>query len=211
MECSPPSGEGSVNLTRSKTKELWDMIMILTLIILSLGAQTILTIFGNRRRYRLSYFNRFSVWLSYLMASPVVTLALGKLSGASESLYEENQYIQQQHNSTSVFVLYTFSWWAPLFLVQIGSPNILFYSVEDNKLKLRQVVGLTSQVAIALWILYNSWYPGIYLYAAVLPLYVAGIIKVIDTLRALRSLSDSENVVINTLKDSDIQKVVIPN
>lgn len=205
MECSPPSAdkEGLINLTTTERKVLWNFIMIITLVLLSLGAQIILTIFGNRRRYRLSYLIKFFVWLSYLMASPVLTLALGKLSGISEFQYEAIKYVEQQPNTFAV-VSYSIGWLAPLLLVHIGSPNILFYSVEDTKLKLRQVVGLTSQVAIALWIIYESWYPNKHLYTTVLPSYVAGIIKVIDTLRALKSLSNSENVMITTLETSDI-------
>ncbi|XP_031271092.1 uncharacterized protein LOC116129494 [Pistacia vera] len=145
------------------------------------------------------------------MASPVVTLALGKVSGMSESFFKKKKgiWFDEELDNAAIYG-YIVGWWAPLLLVQIGSPNILFYSIEDNKLKLRQVVGLTSQVAVALWIFYKVWFPDSYLYAAVLPLYVAGIIKVIDTLQALRSLSNSENVVITTMENSDIQKLEIP-
>ncbi|XP_044464373.1 uncharacterized protein LOC123194931 [Mangifera indica] len=196
-------GDGSTIFVATKTKKLLDMYGIRSLLLLSLGAQTILTIFGNRRRYRLRYLTRFFLWLSYLTASPVVTLALGKLLGINAEAFDVkgNQLVRSEFFDE---YLYYAVWFAPFLLLQIGSPNVISYSVEDNKLKFRQLIGLTTQVAISLWIFFRLL--GYWFDISSILLYVAGIVKVAERLRALWSISITENVVIASFAKNDIRR-----
>ncbi|KAJ0090305.1 hypothetical protein Patl1_14473 [Pistacia atlantica] len=199
--------DGSILFMRTTREVEWDAVEIQTLLILSFGAQVICTFFGNRRKYRLRSLSRLVLWLSYLTASPMVTLLLGKLSGIAVTAYDVQGSYELLPNDIYGEYGYLVNSWAPLLLVQICSPNIISYSVEDNKLTLRQAFGLTSQVAIALWIFYQSLFVEDAPYTTALSLYVAGIIKVGERLRALWSLSNSENVVITSFANSDIRKV----
>ncbi|XP_044464781.1 uncharacterized protein LOC123195197 [Mangifera indica] len=184
------------------TKKLWDIYGIRSLLLLSLGAQAILTIFGNRRRYRLRYLTRFFLWLSYLTASPVVTLALGKLLRMYPGALDEKGD-QLEHIVSFYQYLYYADWLTPFLLLQIGSPNVISYSVEDNKLKFRQLIGLTTQVAISLWIFSKSLRYWTAIFSVLL--YVAGIVKLAERLRALWSISITENVVIASFAKNDIR------
>ncbi|XP_044464362.1 uncharacterized protein LOC123194920 [Mangifera indica] len=203
MACSLPFREGSTIFVTAETKVQWDIYGIRSLLLLSLGAQTIITFFGNRRRCRLRYLTRFFLWLSYLTASPVVTLALGKLSGMNFKAFDVKGNQLKLNEDYEDHLSYTI-WFAPFLLLQIGSPNLIFFSVEDNKLKFRHLIGLSTQVAIALWIFYKPFKD-----VGSLPtiaVYVAGINRVAERLQALWSISNSENVVMASFANTDIQE-----
>ncbi|KAJ0090302.1 hypothetical protein Patl1_14470 [Pistacia atlantica] len=187
--------DGSILFMRTTREVEWDAVEIQTLLILSFGAQVICTFFGNHRKYRLRSLSRLVLWLSYLTASPMVTLLLGKLSGIAVTAYDVQGSYELLPNDIYGEYGYLVNSWAPLLLVQICSPNIISYSVEDNKLMLRQAFGLTSQVAIAFWIFYQSLFVEDAPYTTTLSLYVVGIIKVGERLRALWSLNSIITIV----------------
>ncbi|KAJ0029954.1 hypothetical protein Pint_14318 [Pistacia integerrima] len=208
--------KGSILIKKKSSEALWDANEIRTLLLLSIGAQAVLTFFGNRRKYRLSSLSRFCVWLSYLMASPMVTFVLGRLSTMSTTTYvvKENDAVDIDKYSNYKFYM---DWWASMLLVQICSPNMISYSIEDNKLTFRQVIGLSTQVALAVWIFCQAL---IYMTGTVITevtefiLEVSGcapgLIKVVERLRAFMSLRNREKVVITTFVHSDSRKVEIP-
>ncbi|XP_042505487.1 uncharacterized protein LOC122082056 [Macadamia integrifolia] len=85
---------------------------------------------------------RIVLWLSYLSADTVATIALGALSHG-----------QGQPGSTELTTL-----WAPFLLLHLGGPDtITAYSLEDNELWLRHFLGLVQKVGIAVYVLIRSW------------------------------------------------------
>ncbi|XP_044464360.1 uncharacterized protein LOC123194918 [Mangifera indica] len=199
MAYSLPFPEQSTIFVRTETKVRWDTYEIRSLLLLSMGAQTILTIFGNRRRYRLRYLTRFFLWLSHFMGSPVLTLALGKLSGINADAFQVKGNQIKFNDFYTKYLSYTLCF-APFLLLHICSPNVISFSAEDNKLKFRQLIGLTTQVAIALWIFFKSFFVEELLF---MHLYVAGIIKFAERLQALWSISAGENVVIGSFANTE--------
>ncbi|XP_056166499.1 uncharacterized protein LOC115679433 isoform X2 [Syzygium oleosum] len=78
---------------------------------------------------------------------------------------------------------------APLLLMQLGNPDsITAYSVEDNRLSIREMLNLFVRVVFVVWILIRCWdssSPVPFLY---FPLFAAGIIRSAVTVWALKSV-----------------------
>lgn len=83
------------------------------------------------------------------------------------------------------------AFWAPFLLVHLGGPDtITAYSLEDNELWLRHLLGLLVQVSAALYIFLRSWTSSSYsLPLLAIPMFVVGIIKYGERTWALWSAS----------------------
>ncbi|KAA8535434.1 hypothetical protein F0562_030425 [Nyssa sinensis] len=150
---------------------LWDVWDVRMLIIFSLILQTILFIFGNRRKYNTSIWLQTIVWFAYLVADWVATVALSKLSDA---------LVDSKNNALGLI-------WAPLLLLHLGGPDtITAYSMEDNQLWLRHFFGLVVQFMVAIYVILLSWRNFEFSFLA-FPLFVAGIIKYGERTWVLRS------------------------
>ncbi|KAK3437815.1 hypothetical protein EUGRSUZ_C01231, partial [Eucalyptus grandis] len=138
-------------------------------------------------------FIRFVVWSSYLLATYVAALALGKLTVIRVRDPEKPDY------DTELKALL-----APLLLMQLGYPDsITAYSVEDNRLGIRQVLNFVFTLAFVVLILIRCW--NISAAASLyFPIFVSGMIKYGETIWALKSVY-SENMSI-TLEDIDEEK-----
>ncbi|KAE9455556.1 hypothetical protein C3L33_12537, partial [Rhododendron williamsianum] len=85
------------------------------------------------------------IWSAYLMADWVATYALGHLSKA-----------QVNHDNNDNGLLRAI--WAPLLLLHLGGPDtITAYSLEDNQLWLRHLLGLGVQLFMAVYVIMMSW------------------------------------------------------
>ncbi|XVE68232.1 hypothetical protein DITRI_Ditri09bG0051900 [Diplodiscus trichospermus] len=129
--------------------EVWNGWEIRVLLLLSLSLQVILTAFGSQRKYSTSIWIRFFVWLAYMSADSVATLALGILARnlASDSV---------KGNSNPNMSLQLF--WTPFLILHLGGPDtITALSLEDNELWLRHFLGLLVQIVIALYVFVKSW------------------------------------------------------
>ena len=165
-----------LDLVPGKLKNLWEVWAIDTLVLVSIALQIILTHFGSRRRYIPGLRIRFTVWFAYFLSGSVVKIIIGKLTTIEVS--DTNK-----HNVT----LELNALLAPMLLVQIGNPDaITAYSIEDNKLGLRQLLNLLFQVGVIVYILVRCWTNSSlsYLY---LPTFLAGIIKYGELVWALKS------------------------
>ncbi|KAF7152828.1 hypothetical protein RHSIM_Rhsim01G0021800 [Rhododendron simsii] len=108
------------------------------------------------------------------MADWVATVALGKLSDALGD--------QEKIN-----VLW--SLWAPLLLLHLGGPDsITAYSLEDNLLWLRHLLGLVVQLSVAIYVILMSW-KNLWFSFMSLPALVAGVIKYSERTWVLMSVS----------------------
>ncbi|KAK8595962.1 hypothetical protein V6N12_064466 [Hibiscus sabdariffa] len=125
-------------------KKLWDAWDVRVMILLSLLLQALLFILGNRRKHMVKPWVGILLWLAYLSADWLATAALGKLSYSCV------------HGSCVTNTIR--GWWASLLLLHLGGPDtITAYSMEDNLLWRRHLLGLAIQVALAVYVIVLSW------------------------------------------------------
>ncbi|KAJ6676382.1 hypothetical protein OIU85_009647 [Salix viminalis] len=98
----------------------------------------------------------------------VATVALGNLARSQGDSSGDGS--KKANNSIQAF-------WAPFLLLHLGGPDtITAYSIEDNELWLRHLLGLVVQVGLALYVFSRSWGSGILPLIAI-PMIIVGIIK----------------------------------
>eukprot|EP00258_Populus_trichocarpa_P025952 XP_024441971.1 uncharacterized protein LOC18105889 isoform X3 [Populus trichocarpa] len=147
---------------------LWNNWEIRGMVLLSLLLQTILIIFGSRRKTNARIWIRILVWSAYLSADVVATVALGTLARSQGDSSGDSS--EKGNNSIQAF-------WAPFLLLQLGGPDtITAYSIEDNELWLRHLLGLVFQVGVAFYVFSRSWDSGILSFIAI-PMFAVGIAK----------------------------------
>ncbi|OMO79997.1 hypothetical protein CCACVL1_13241 [Corchorus capsularis] len=82
--------------------------------------------------------------------------------------------------------------WTPFLLWHLGSPyNITAYSLEDNELWLRHFLGMVFQIGEAIYI-YIRFRSNTEMNALALPLFIAGAIKYVERIWALRCASQKQ-------------------
>ncbi|XP_034932519.1 uncharacterized protein [Populus alba] len=147
---------------------LWNNWEIQGMVLLSLLLQTILIVFGPLRKTNARSWIRILVWSAYLSADVVATVALGNLARSQGDSLGDS--LEKANNSIQAF-------WAPFLLLHLGGPDtITAYSIEDNELWLRHLLGLVFQVGVAFYVFSRSWGSGILSFIAI-PMFVVGIAK----------------------------------
>ncbi|KAL9375633.1 hypothetical protein Peur_032512 [Populus x canadensis] len=147
---------------------LWNNWEIRGMVLLSLFLQTILIIFGSRRKTTRRSWIRILVWSAYLSADMVATVALGNLARSQGDSSGDSS--EKASSSIQAF-------WAPFLLLHLGGPDtITAYSIEDNELWLRHLLGLVVQVGVAFYVFSKSWPSGILAFIAI-PMFIVGIVK----------------------------------
>ncbi|KAK7835479.1 hypothetical protein CFP56_023500 [Quercus suber] len=126
-------------------RNMWTEWELRGLIILSLATQIILVILGNRRKYIAGTWIRFIVWSTYLLADSIALMAAGIIS----------KDLRDVHNACGLvdakYELKTF--WAPLLLLHLGGTDtITAYSLEDNELWKRHLLGVVVQAIATVYI-----------------------------------------------------------
>jgi hypothetical protein len=162
-------------------------------VLLSLFLQMILIFVGPVRKRSSSPVPRFLVWSCYLLADWVADLALGLLlnnmgniGGNSSSSSSVSQLhavglkrgpsaaVSNADGSSSPII---FAFWTPFLLLHLGGPDtITAYSLEDNELWLRHLIGLLFELFSASVIFFCSLKGNPMIPATVL-MFVVGIIK----------------------------------
>ncbi|KAF7113517.1 hypothetical protein RHSIM_RhsimUnG0119300 [Rhododendron simsii] len=143
-------------------RRLWDVWDLRLLVLLSLALQIILSLSSNRRKYISSPWISILIWSAYLMADWVATVALGKLSDAQAD----------SDNGNRLRAI-----WAPLLLLHLGGPDtITAYSLEDNHLWMRHLLGLVVQLSVTVYVILMSWKHSWFSIMSI-PALVAGFIK----------------------------------
>ncbi|PIN14556.1 hypothetical protein CDL12_12817 [Handroanthus impetiginosus] len=155
-----------VEIFPDKLQKLWNNLELRMLVLLSLFLQIVLIATGNRRKYTRRRWVAVICWLSYLSADAVATLALGVLSqsqGDAESLLDPRYIIM--------------AFWAPFLLMHLGGPDtITAYSLADNELWSRHLLGLIGQVGVAFYVFLRSWISTSINYLSIV-IFVAGLVK----------------------------------
>ncbi|KAF9668119.1 hypothetical protein SADUNF_Sadunf15G0095300 [Salix dunnii] len=147
---------------------LWNNWEIRGMVLLSLLLQTILIISGHLRKTIARFWIKILVWSAYLSADMVATVALGNLARSQGD--SSGDCSKKANNSIQAL-------WAPFLLLHLGGPDtITAYSIEDNELWLRHLLGLVVQVGVAFYVFSRSWGSGILQFIEI-PMFIAGIIK----------------------------------
>ncbi|XP_050160339.1 uncharacterized protein LOC126633832 [Malus sylvestris] len=161
--------------------KLWILWEIRVMVALSLILQSILIVFGNRRKHSNSSWLRL-LWLVYLSADWVATVSLSILSSNSST---NNDEIDYQDRIITAF-------WAPFLLLHLGGPDtITAYALEDNELWLRHLLLLLVQVSLAVYVFLKTWNARPLDFLAI-PMFIAGMIKFAERTWALRSASSKQ-------------------
>ncbi|GKV40262.1 hypothetical protein SLEP1_g47929 [Rubroshorea leprosula] len=145
-----------VFLDAESIKKLWDTWNIRGLIILSLLVQSFLVLFASMRKKRGGKWVAM-IWVAYLLADWVATFTIGLIL---------------RTGSSDILVL-----WAPFLLLHLGGPDsITSYSLEDNELWLRHLLGLLLQVGSTIYFILQSFSQN-KLWLSTLLVLLSGIIK----------------------------------
>ncbi|XP_042514339.1 uncharacterized protein LOC122088999 [Macadamia integrifolia] len=167
---------------------LWSEWELRALVLTSLFIQALLISLGSIRKHTPSRMIGFLIWSSYLLADWVATLALGVLA---KSLMNNSSDRDHQSGSSVKDELKAF--WAPFLLLHLGGPdNITAFSLEDNELWLRHLVGLLFEVGTAIYIFIISFFPAVpslsWLIITIL-MFMGGSIKYVERTLALMKAS----------------------
>ncbi|XP_034212684.1 uncharacterized protein LOC117625186 [Prunus dulcis] len=182
----------TTQLIPESLRKLWNEWELRGMVLASLALQIILILIGNWRKHSTSNKLRILLWLSYLSADSVATVALGILSSNQED---------SQGDSVNPKVVIT-AFWAPFLLLHLGGPDtITAYSLEDNELWLRHLLGLFVQVVVALYVSFRAWSSKELNFLAI-PMFIVGMIKFGERTWVLRSAS-SEHFRDSMLHDPD--------
>nr|POE75087.1 hypothetical protein CFP56_67520 [Quercus suber] len=180
-------GRGLMELFSPRLRNLWTDWELRVLVLLSLILQVVLIFFGNRRKYTSRTWIRIVLWCAYLMADWVATVALGVISN---NLGEAMKSTGKDGSLNDGIQLTAF--WAPFLLLHLGGPDtITAYSLEDNELWLRHLLGLSVQTGVAFYIFLIAW-TGSQLSILSILMFFPGIIKYGERTWVLRSASNEQ-------------------
>ncbi|GLT56016.1 hypothetical protein SLA2020_290900 [Shorea laevis] len=168
-------------------KELWVKWELPGMVVPSLFLQFVPVGFGNCRRYqgRASPYVAILVWSTYLAADWIATVAL-------------NTVLKAEKNELNCELVV---FWTPFLLLHLGGSHaISAYSLSDNELWLRYLLGLLIQVGVAIYVYMRFRTKSTLTYMAIL-IFVAGIVKYGKRIWILRAGSNGHfsNSVFSTL------------
>lgn len=158
----------------------------------SLVLQLILVLYGNRKNCKATSWIPVVVWLAYMLADWVATLGLSHL------LHKIRRFRAPCTERDLKFEVRAF--WCPFLLLHLGGPDtITSYSLEDNEIWLRHLMGVAFQLSFASYLYINffsnrnhvSVHQDPLPYVA-LPIFLAGIIKCADRNWCLRTASEQQ-------------------
>ena len=136
---------GSV-LVPESVQKLWNNWEIRVLVLISLTLQLSLFHFGRQRRYNVKTWIHIFLWLCYLVADSVATVALGVISSKQRNSGNDSKF----HNELMTF-------WAPFMLLHLGGQDtITAFAIQDNELWFRHLLGLIVQSSVAFYIFITS-------------------------------------------------------
>ncbi|XP_047975767.1 uncharacterized protein LOC125218186 [Salvia hispanica] len=187
--------EGVLDVLPLSLMTFFDEWEVRVSIILSLVLQILLITLGGRRKYICRLWIRIILWSAYLLADWVAVVSLGIIS---------KNTLDKCHNKINDEPGIELRWfWAQFFLLHLGGPDtITAYSLEDNELWLRHLVGMVIQTGLAFYVLLVAS-PGSDLLPSLSALiFIAGGIKYGERLSTLCA-ANSENFRDSMLPEPD--------
>ncbi|GAA0170540.1 hypothetical protein LIER_40981 [Lithospermum erythrorhizon] len=169
-----------VEIVPDVVRKTWKDWEVRVLILFSLFLQIILIWFGNRRKFKGNLKIRSTIWTAYLLADWVATVTLGVIS---QNTLDECKKSESEKLTDELMAL-----WAPFLLIHLGGPDtITAYSLEDNELWLRHLVGLVIHSGLAVYVLLVAWPGSSYLIPCSLLILLSGLVKYAERTLSLRS------------------------
>ncbi|VAH00471.1 unnamed protein product [Triticum turgidum subsp. durum] len=157
-----PPGAQHNRLTVASIQQLWNEWEIQCLVLVSFSLQVFLLFFAGLRKRHRSRILSLLLWLAYLLADTVAVFVLGRLTrvGGDDSL-----------------VLF----WAPFMLLHLGGQDtITAFSMEDCALWKRHLLNLTTQVALAIYVVGKQWQGDKQLVAPMVLIFISGTAKYME-------------------------------
>uniref|UniRef100_A0ACD5V843 Uncharacterized protein n=1 Tax=Avena sativa TaxID=4498 RepID=A0ACD5V843_AVESA len=157
--CPPTTQHRSIDL--EDVGKLWEDWGIHGLILVSFGLQVFLLFAAGLRRCSTSRSLRSLLWLAYLSADTVAIFILGHLSIHASGPRHQLLFL-----------------WAPLVLLHLGGQHtITAFSMQDNELWRRHLLGLVTQVAVAGYVVSRSSWFDRRLLAAMVLMFLSGCLR----------------------------------
>ncbi|KAH6832565.1 hypothetical protein C2S53_008864 [Perilla frutescens var. hirtella] len=145
-----------------RARRAWDEWNLRTAVLLSLFFQVVLIVSANLRRRWGSTTLTAIIWSSYLLADWMAAFAVGLISSGQTNDCPLKTAVNKQ----------LAAFWAPFLLLHLGGPDaITAFSLEDNELWIRHLLGLLIQLLAVLYVLIQSlpndyWIPTVLLFFA---------------------------------------------
>ncbi|XP_059661572.1 uncharacterized protein LOC132307742 [Cornus florida] len=154
-------------------KRVWDKWNLRGAVLVSLFFQVVLIFSATSRKRTGHRIVTMMIWSAYLLADWVAAFAVGLISNGQGDDCEKVRV----NDELAAF-------WAPFLLLHLGGPDtIAAFSLEDNELWIRHLLGLVIQVVAVLYVFSQS-FPNQFWIPTVL-LMIAGTIKYAERTRAL--------------------------
>ncbi|KAI9160312.1 hypothetical protein LWI28_007008 [Acer negundo] len=139
-----------------RLRKLWKEWDLRLTILLSLILQLLLSILGNHRKHNRNTWIRILLWSAYTATDSLAIFAFGLLSNNLFDILEKGTtagHVGHPYPSVQLAMF-----WAQFLLLHLGGPDsITAYDLEDNKLWLRQLLGLVSQTCGAINVFILAW------------------------------------------------------
>lgn len=179
----------------------WERWNIRGMLILSLSLQTILIFFAPTRKRASSKSLTILIWTCYLLADWSANFASGLISKNQWTDPKPNQSEPRQDPKLMAL-------WSPFLLLHLGGPDtITAFSLEDNALWTRHLLGLIFQAFVCVFVVFLSL-PNP-LWPSILLLFTAGIVKYLERTIALSVASSGKfrhsGIQTKGLKRSDVE------
>lgn len=157
-----------------KIENLWNEWNLRTVILFSLAFQIILIFGASWRKRTGSIIIAAWIWTAYLLADWFAAFAVGLITNGLNKCGKD----QIETNNEIL------SFWAPFLLLHLGGPdNITAFSLEDNELWIRHLLGLVIQIMAVAYVL-SKTLPNQLTIPTIL-MFLSGTIKYSERTRAL--------------------------
>ncbi|KAL5824298.1 hypothetical protein ACOSQ3_020361 [Xanthoceras sorbifolium] len=157
-------------------RKVWNLWQIRSMVLVSLVLQIILILFGSLRKINNPHkltriLLNASVWCAYIAADWIATVSLSVMaSNKADCGPDSSKNLSRSINSLQAF-------WAPFLLLHLGGPDtITAYSLEDNQLWMRHLLGLIVEVGVAFYVFVRFWNSNNLTNLAI-PVFITGMVK----------------------------------
>ncbi|CDP08030.1 unnamed protein product [Coffea canephora] len=162
------------SLISDTVKRLWDEWNLRAAVLISLFFQMVLISLATFRKRTGNRIVNAIIWSVYLLADWLAAFAVGLISNGQSNDNPDKFRVNEE----------LAAFWAPFLLLHLGGPdNITAFSLEDNELWIRHLLGLVIQLVAVAYVFAQSIHTD--LSVPTILLFFAGAIKYAERTRAL--------------------------
>ncbi|XP_027117821.1 uncharacterized protein [Coffea arabica] len=162
------------SLIPDRVKRLWDDWNLRAAVLISLFFQMVLISLATSRKRTGNRIVNAIIWSFYLLADWLAAFAVGLISNGQTNGNPDKFRVNED----------LAAFWAPFLLLHLGGPdNITAFSLEDNELWIRHLLGLVIQLVAVAYVFAQSI--DNVLSVPIILLFLAGAIKYAERTRAL--------------------------